>query len=218
MTTEKIRIVIAEDHEIVRDGIRMIVNAEPDMEVVGEAADGHAALELCKEVRPDIVLMDISMPVLNGLTAAATLKRTVPEIAILTLTRHHDEAYLQEMFQAGVSGYVLKQSASRELTRAIRAIAAGDTYLDPALAQTVFSSFSAAGKSRSQSPTKLTERESEVLRHVVLGYSATEIAEILDISAKTVQVHKNSSMTKLGLTNRRDLVRYGLLRGWLTDE
>ncbi len=137
----KLRILIAEDHLSVREGFRLIIESQEDMEVVGEAGDGRAAVELALQLQPDIVLMDISMPELNGLKAAAKLKRIAPDIKILTLTRHTDEAYLKELLQAGVSGYVLKQSASTELIRAIHAIAAGGNYLDPAIAGKVFAGY-----------------------------------------------------------------------------
>lgn len=134
----KLRILIAEDHETVRDGLRLIVNSQEDMEVVGEASDGRVAVRVAQELNPDIVLMDVSMPGLNGLIATAKLKRIAPGIKIVTLTRHTDEAYLQELLQAGVCGYVLKQSASTELLRAIRAVAEGRKYLDPAITGQVF--------------------------------------------------------------------------------
>ena len=137
----KLRILIAEDHETVREGLKLIVTAQDDLEVVGEAGDGRAAIEMASRLQPDIVLMDISMPELNGLLAAAKLKRINPDIKILTLTRHTDTAYLNELLRAGVSGYVLKQSAPAELVRAIRAVAAGGNYLDPAIAGKVFNSF-----------------------------------------------------------------------------
>src|SRR4028119_1263961 len=127
----KLRILIAEDHEMMRAGMKLLVEAEEDMEVVGEASDGRAAIELAKQFQPDVILMDISMPELNGLKAAAKLKRIAPDLKILTVTRHTDDAYWQELLQAGVSGYILKQSAPTELISAIRAVASGNSYLDP---------------------------------------------------------------------------------------
>ena len=213
-----LRIVIAEDHETVRQGLRMIVNDEADMEVVGEAGDGRAAIELAKQLKPDIVLMDISMPELNGLRAAATLKRVMPDTKIVTLTRHTDDAYMQELFQAGVSGYVLKQSSATELTKAIRTVADGGQYLDPALTAKVLLGFGEKTRLRGERAShKLTSREQEVLHDIALGYSNKEIAEKLGISVKTIETHKNSSMQKLGLTSRRDIVRYAILRGWMKE-
>jgi two-component system response regulator NreC len=216
--TDMLRIIIAEDHETVRQGLKMIVNEEADMEVVGEAGDGRRAIELAKELRPDIVLMDISMPELNGLLAAATLKRIMPEIKIVTLTRHTDEAYMQELFQAGVSGYVLKQSAATELTGALRAVAGGNNYLDPAVAGKVFAGFGETRRLRGEKGShNLTQREQEVLHDIALGFSNREIADKLDITVKTVESHKSSCMHKLGLSSRRDIVRYAILRGWMQE-
>jgi two-component system, NarL family, response regulator NreC len=215
---DKLRVVIAEDHETVRRGLRMIVDAEEDMQVVGEAGNGREAIELARELNPDVVMMDISMPELNGLKAAAKLKRVAPDIKILTLTRHTDEAYLQELFQAGVSGYVLKQSSPSELIRAIRTIAKGDNYLDPAVAGKVFAGFGERRKLRGEkNSTTMSAREEEVLHDIALGYSNREIAEKMDISLKTVESHKASSMEKLNLSSRRDIVRYAILRGWMKD-
>lgn len=215
----EIRVLIAEDHETVREGLRMIVDAQADMLVVGEAANGRAAITLAQELKPDVLLMDVSMPELNGLKAAAKLKRTAPDIKILTLTRHADEAYLQELLQAGISGYVLKQSVSSELLRAIRAVAAGGNYLDPAITGKVFGSY--AGKNaRPRGETRgaqLTERESEVLRFIALGYSNKEIAEQQDISVKTVEAHKANALQKLDMRSRKDIVRYAILKGWLQE-
>jgi DNA-binding NarL/FixJ family response regulator len=215
----KLRILIAEDHETVREGFRLIVTAQEDMEVVGEAGDGRAAVELARKLQPDIVLMDISMPELNGLKAAAKLKRVAPEIKILTLTRHTDEAYLQELMQVGVSGYVLKQSAPAELIRAIRAVAAGGKYLDPAITGKVLDGYvGKSGKLRGEtSGESLTGRESEVLRHIALGYSNKEIAGKMDISVKTVEAHKTNSLKKLNIQSRKGIIRYAILQGWMQE-
>ena len=213
----KLRILLADDHETVREGIRLIVNAQDDMEVVGEAGDGREAIRLAQELQPDVLVMDISMPELNGLKAAAKLKRVAAAIKILTLTRHTDEAYLQELLQAGVSGYVLKQSASDELLRAIRHIAGGGSYLDTAMTGKVFSRYAGKiekmrGETRGES---LSEREREVLRHIALGYSNKEIAAQMDISVKTIEAHKANALRKLDMHSRIDIVRYAILNGWL---
>lgn len=219
MTKNKLRILIAEDHATVREGFKLIVNGQEDMETVGEAGNGRDAVRLACELCPDIILMDISMPELNGLKAAAQLKRIAPEIKILTLTRHTDEAYLQELLQAGVSGYVLKQSAPAELMRAIRAVAAGNNYLDPAVAGKVFHTY-AEKKSKPRGEMRgkqLTARESEILRHIALGFSNKEIAEQFDISVKTVEAHKANAMKKLDITSRKDIIRYAILQGWMQE-
>jgi two-component system response regulator NreC len=213
-----LRIVIAEDHVTVREGLRMIVDAQKDMEVVGEAGDGRAAIEMAKELNPDVVLMDISMPKLNGLKAAATLKRVMPDIKILTLTRHTDEAYLQELFQAGVSGYVLKQSSSSHLIDAIRSVMKGDNYLDPAVTGKVFSGYAEKNHLRGEKTTKLTAREEEILHDIAVGYSNREIAEKLEISVKTVETYKAAALQKLKISTRREIVRYAILRGWMQEQ
>ena len=215
----KLRLLIAEDHETVREGLRLIVESQSDMEVVGEAGDGREAIRLAEELKPDIVLMDVSMPELNGLLAAAKLKRTMPDVKILTLTRHTDEAYLQELLQAGVSGYVLKQSASAELLRAVRAIAAGGSYLDPAIAGKVFNNYTERnGKMRGETlGAQLSGRESETLRLISLGYSNREIAEQFDISVKTVEAHKANAQQKLHLKSRKDIISYAILQGWMQE-
>ncbi len=215
--TNKLRILIAEDHEIVRNGLKLTIESQPDMEVVGEAGNGREAIRLAEELTPDIILMDVSMPLLNGLTASAKLSRIMPEVKILTLTRHTDDAYLQEMLQAGVCGYILKQSAPDELIRAVRAVAKGDKYLDPAIAGKVFDSYTEKlsnlrGEVRG---VKLTGRESETLRLIALGYSNREIAEQFDLSVKTVESHKANAQKKLDISSRKEIISYAILQGWM---
>ena len=215
----EIRVLIAEDHETVREGLKLIIDTQPDMTVVGEAGNGREAVRLAQRLAPDVLMMDISMPELNGLKAAAKLKRLAPDIKILTLTRHTDQAYLQELLEAGVAGYVLKQSAATDLLRAVRAVAAGDNYLDPAMTGKIFSNY-VEKSSRLRGDTSgssLTERESDVLRQIAWGYSNKEIAERLDISIKTVEAHKANALKKLGMHSRIDIVRYAVLQGWLQD-
>jgi DNA-binding NarL/FixJ family response regulator len=213
-----IRVLIAEDHRTVREGLEMILKAQPDIEVVGQAGDGQTAVEMAKALNPDIVIMDVSMPQLNGLKATRELQRSRPNVKVLTLTRHKDDGYLQQLLRAGVSGYVLKQSPSTELLHAIRAIAAGGQYLDSSLTTRVVGRFVEKSGSRGAAPQReLSERESEVLRLIAWGHSNKEIAERLDLSVKTVEVHKANAMRKLGMKSRIDIVQYAMLRGWLDE-
>lgn len=213
-----IRVLIAEDHQTVREGLEMILKAQPDIEVVGEAGDGQAAVDMAKALNPDIVIMDVSMPRLNGLKATRELQRSLPNVKVLTLTRHNDDGYLQQLLRAGVSGYVLKQSPSSELLHAIRAIAAGRQYLDSSLTHRVVGSFVEKSGARNLAPQREpSERESEVLRLIAWGHSNKEIATRLDLSVKTVEVHKANAMRKLGMKSRIDIVQYAMLRGWLDE-
>lgn len=220
MITNKIRILLAEDHKTVREGLKMIVNAEEDMIVIGEADNGREAIELAQKFMPDVVLMDVSMPELNGLIATAKLKRTLPDIKILTVTRHTDDAYLQELLHAGVNGYVLKQSPASELLRAIRIIAMGGSFLDSEITGKIFASYTEKGsKLRGEiRGEKLTTRESELLRYIALGYSNREISDKLDISVKTVEAHKANALKKLEITTRREIMSYAILQGWLHED
>jgi two-component system response regulator NreC len=186
------------------------------MKVVSEASDGKSAVQLAQELRPDVVVMDISMPGMNGLIATRTLKQLQPDAAIVTLTRHGDDAYLQELLRAGVSGYVLKQSAPAELLQAIRVAAAGGQYLDSTLTARVTAGFLARTGKRVNTPAAaLSDREAEVLRLIASGYSNKEIAARLVVSVKTVEAHKANAMRKLDLNGRIDIVKYAILQGWL---
>jgi DNA-binding NarL/FixJ family response regulator len=215
---KKVRVLLAEDHETVREGLKMIIERQPDLEIIGEAADGREALDRAISLKPDVVVMDISMPGLNGLIATRKLKEKCPEIQVVALTRHNEGGYLQELLHAGAAGYVLKQSSSEELIRAIRAVGNGKSYLDPAITNTVVDKY-ASGHLRSPEPgsATLTGREAEVLRLIASGYSNKEIAAQLEISVKTVEAHKANSMRKTGLSSRIDIVNYALLQGWLTS-
>ncbi|MBA2501948.1 MAG: response regulator transcription factor [Pyrinomonadaceae bacterium] len=214
----KLRIMLAEDHATVREGLKMIIGAQADMEVVGEAADGRAAIERAKELLPDIIVMDVSMPELNGLKATVKLKQCCPQVKVLALTRHTDDGYLQQLLRAGASGYVLKQSAAAELIHAIRAVASGGKYLDPAVVGKVMGNY--VGRStalRGDTRGDLSDREAEVLRLIAWGHSNKELAARLEVSVKTVEAHKANAMKKLGISSRIDIVRYALLQGWLQD-
>ena len=214
----KLRILLAEDHETIRDGLKLLVSSQPDMEVVGEADNGRVAVQLAQQFLPDVAVMDVSMPELNGLQATKKLKQQCPQVKVLALTRHKDGGYMQQLLQAGASGYVLKQSKSAELLRAIRAVAAGQTYLDPAITGKVVDSFIGGRGARGASAgAKLTDREAEVLRLIALGYINKEVAARLSLSVKTVEAHKARGMEKMGMKSRVDIVRYAMLVGWLHD-
>ena len=212
----KLRIMLADDHETVREGLKMIVNSQDDMEVVGFAADGGEAVARAQELLPDVLVMDISMPKLNGLKATQKLNQVCPQVKVLTLSRHTDDGYIRELLSAGAWAYVLKQSAPSELIHAIRAIAAGGKYIDPKLAARVMGSYSDRGM-RGEVKGSLTDRESEVLRLIALGYSNKEIAASLSLSVKTIEVHKANAMRKLNITSRIDLVKYAMFQGWLQE-
>ena len=214
----KLRVFLADDHAMLREGLKVLVNAQADMECVGEASDGRAAVACVRELMPDVVVLDVSMPEMNGLQATERIKQCCPEAKVLTLTRHTDDGYLQQLLKAGVSGYVLKQSASTVLLTAIRAVAAGQKFLDPTITGKVIGSYVARSASKGMpSLSELSDREQEVLRMVAWGYSNKEIASRLDISVKTVEVHKANAMRKLDMHSRIDIVRYALLQGWLQD-
>jgi len=214
--TGALRILLADDHLTVRHGLKLLIDSQPDMEVVSEASDGNAAIQQTRAIKPDVIVMDISMPGMNGLIATRELKRLDPNVAIITLTRHSDDAYLQELLRAGVAGYVLKQSPSTELLQAIRAAAAGGQYLDSALTSRVTAGFlGREPKTVTKLGGTLSERESEVLRLIASGYSNKEIAAQLSLSVKTVEAHKANAMRKLGLSGRIDIVKYAVLQGWL---
>jgi DNA-binding NarL/FixJ family response regulator len=211
-----LRILLADDHEVVRHGLKLLIDGQPDMQVIAEAGDGEAAVQQAVRLKPDVIVMDISMPGMNGLVATRKLRQLQPKAAIVTLTRHTDDAYLQELLRAGVSGYVLKQSAPAELVQAIRAAAAGGQYLDSALTARVTAAFMGkAPRHKMQPSAAVSERESEVLRLIASGYSNKEIAAQLSLSVKTVEAHKANAMRKLELRGRIDIVKYAVLQGWL---
>lgn len=217
--SEKLRVLIAEDHKTVREGIKLLVNGQTDMEVVGEAGDGESAIKLFEELDPDIIVMDISMPVLNGLKATKRLRSKFPRSKILTLTRHTDDGYLRQLIAAGASGYVLKQSAPAELINAIRSIGSGNSFLDPSLTQKVLGGYASKAESlRGENHGDLSSRESEVLKLIAFGYSNKEIATRLDLSVKTIEAHKANAMRKLGIASRIDIVKYAILQNWLQDD
>ena len=217
MTESRLRILLADDHVTVRHGLKLLIDSQEDMKVVAEASDGLTAVQLAATTLPDVVVMDISMPGMNGLVATQKLRVQQPNVSIVTLTRHGDDAYLQELLRAGVAGYVLKQSPPTELLQAIRATAAGGQYVDTSLVPRLTAGFIGRENRTQKSGGSLTERETEVLRLIAAGYSNKEIGAQLEVSVKTVEAHKANAMRKLELTGRIDIVKYALLQGWLQD-
>lgn len=214
---ERLRILLADDHITVRHGLKLLIDGQADMEVAAEAGDGESAVRQALDLKPDVVVMDISMPGMNGLAATRALRKARPDAKIVTLTRHADDAYLQELLRAGVSGYVLKRSAPAELLQAIRAVAAGGQYLDSTLTAKVTAGFSKQAGGAKRPASSLTDREAEVLRLIASGYGNKEIAARLALSAKTVEAHKANAMRKLDLNGRIDIVKYAVLQGWLDN-
>jgi two-component system response regulator NreC len=212
----KLQIFLADDHVVVREGLKVLINAQPDMIVVGEAGDGHTAYQQARECQPDVVIMDITMPELNGVEATAQLKRACPNIKVLALSVHEDTSYLRQLLTAGADGYILKHAAADDLIQAIRMVAAGGVYLDPALAGHVVARYvRVPAVASALRGTALSERETEVVQGIAQGYSNKEIAAQLTLSVKTVETYRARAMEKLGLESRAALVRYALERGWL---
>ncbi len=212
----KLGIFLADDHAIIREGLKALVNTQPDMNVIGEAENGISAWQKVRELQPDVAVLDISMPVSSGIQVTERIKQHCPLVKVLVLTVHEDTGYLRQALKAGASGYVLKRAVSEELIHAIRTVAAGGIYLDPALASKVVDNYIGSRSKKNESlRSDLSERETEVLRLVALGHSNKEIAAKLEISVKTVETYKARLMEKLDLHSRVDMVRYARDQGWL---
>ena len=215
---DKVRVLIADDHTIVRTGVRLLLQAEPDIEVVGEALNGDEALALAESLRPDVVLMDIAMPGTDGLEATRQIKARFPDMHVLVLTMHRSDEYFFEMLKAGASGYVLKGAETNELIGAIRAVARGEVFLYPTMAKQLLQDYLNRLKEGAGLPQPtLTSREKEILRLLAEGYSNKEIAERLVVSSSTIHSHRTNLMRKLNLSSRHDLIQYARERGLVRD-
>ncbi len=214
----KMRVLIADDHVIVREGLRALLEAQPDIKVVGEAADGEEAVKKTREVQPDIVLMDITMPGMNGLEATRQIRQHSPDVKILALTMHEGNEYFFKILDAGASGYFIKGGSSSELISALRAVWSGDVFLYPTMAKKLLSDYLRrvrTGQDK-ESYDGLTNREREILKLIAEGHTNQEIAELLVLSVATVQTHRAHIMAKLGLHSRTELIKYAIRRGFIT--
>lgn len=216
--TARIRITLSDDHPIMLTGLHKLIEAEDDLEVVGSASNGPAALKLVRDTKPDVAVLDISMPELNGILVAQRLTKELPDVKLMMLTLHEDRAYLKQALEAGVRGYVLKRSAAEALVPAIRAVMVGGLYVDPAVVGRVFEGVqSQTANVDLRSLPDLTGREAEVMKLSALGYTGKEIARQIGVGVKSIETYKSRGMEKLGLTTRAELVRYAAAQGWLAD-
>jgi len=213
--TTKIRVVVADDHSILRAGLRMLIKAESDMEVVGEAAEGREVEGVVRETKPDVLLLDITMPAGGGIKALEQVRRSSPQVRVLILTMHEDPAYLRSVLAAGASGYVLKRAVDADLLFAIRAVHRGGTFVDPSLAQTLLPQVGSAVATKGN---LLSPRERQVLQLVAEGYTNHQIAERIFVGVKSVETYRARIGQKLSLNSRADFVRYALEAGLLTSE
>ena len=216
----KIRILLAEDHAIVREGTRELLEQEEDLQVVGEAVDGEEAVRMTTTLSPDVVIMDIAMPKLNGIEATKQIKARCPATAVLILTAYDDDQYVFALLDAGAAGYLLKNVRGRELIEAVRQVAMGEAVLHPTVARKVLNRFASSPGQASpeEALDQLTPREMEVLKLAAKGITNQAIADELVVSVRTVQAHLNHTFGKLGVGSRTEAVMYALRRGWLTLE
>ncbi|RME85306.1 MAG: DNA-binding response regulator [Caldilineae bacterium] len=210
-----IRLLLADDHAVMRSGLRLLLDAQPDMETVGEAENGFQALTLAKQLNPDVVLLDLTMPGVSGLRILSELQRLLPQPRVLILTMHADEGYLREALRLGADGYVVKSAADQELLTAIRAVMRGEVYVHPSLTRTLLQDILPAPEPGADPWDLLSQREQQVIRRVARGFTNREIADALHLSVKTVETYRARAMEKLGFGSRAELVAYAARRGLL---
>ena len=216
--TEKIRVFLADDHAVLRTGLKLFINSQPDMVCVGEAGDSEKTLSQAQKVHPDLLLLDLSMPGIGGLDALPEIKRQLPDTRVLILTMHTEEDYLHQAFSQGAAGYVLKQAVDEELLSAIRATMRGEVYIHPAMTHALLNQLvTPAHSTLTHLEVPLSDREREVLQWVARGYTNQEVAEKLVLSVKTIETYRSRATTKLGLKSRAELVRYAQQQGWLSS-
>jgi DNA-binding NarL/FixJ family response regulator len=209
-----LRIIIADDHAVIREGLRLLLNSQDDLEVVGDVDSGLDACRMVEELKPDVVLMDISMPGMGGAQATKRLKETRPDVKVLVLSAHEDDLHVRQLLSGGAAGFILKRTATSELTKAIRTVASGGTYLDPVIAAKVMTGF-IGREGQGRMPGGLSRREEDVLKMMAHGHTNKEIAERLSVSVKTVETYKSRFCDKLGLKSRAEIVQYAIARGWI---
>ena len=218
MTNESVRVLLVDDHAMVREGLHLLLDATPDIEVVGEAKDGHEAIARVREFQPDVILMDVTMPGMGGVEATRNIVEMGSGARILGLTVHEDREYFFRMLAAGASGYILKGATSAELMEAIRSVHAGGTYLTPVIAGQLVSEYARYREKATESGDDgLTAREAQVLRSIAEGLTNQQVADRLHLSVHTIQTHRANIMRKLELENRHQLMRYALRKGYVTD-
>ncbi|CAG0934672.1 Oxygen regulatory protein NreC [Thermoflexales bacterium] len=220
MTNEgRITVLLADDHAVMRSGLRLLIDNQPDMRVIGEAGDGLQAIDQAAALQPDVVLLDLTMPRLDGLASLKQIRERAPQTRVLILTMHVDEQYLRDAISRGASGYVVKQAADQEVLSAIRAVMRGEVYVHPSLTKALLGDL--LGDASPIGPREpiglLSERELHVIRQVARGHTNQEVAEKLSLSVKTVETYRARAMEKLGLTSRAALVRYAMEQGWLNE-
>ena len=216
---KSIRILLADDHAVMRSGLRLLIDNQTDMEVVGEAGDGLQAIDRAAALQPDVVVLDLTMPLMDGLTCLRQIRQRAPQSRVLVLTMHADEQYLRDALARGAAGYVVKQAADQEVLSAIRAVMRGEMYIHPSMTKALLRELvdQSAVPQTGDAVSLLSEREAQVIRQVARGHTNQEIAEKLSLSVKTVETYRARAMEKLGLSSRAALVRYAMEQGWLNE-